>query len=106
MVKPPRSRNHDIPSFFSNLLVATMDYRPFVSLEILDSVRAIRGKRKEEILRYFYDLGQNPFMLGDFQLSVADRELQVKVFGKYSVYFWVDHAVREVKIVELLKSDE
>jgi hypothetical protein len=83
-----------------------MDYRPYVSLEILDSIRAIRGKRREEILRYFRSLGQNPFMPGDFQITIAEREVQVKVFGKYSVYFWVDHAVREVRIIELLQSDE
>ena len=58
------------------------------------------------MFRYFSDLGRNPYIPGDFQIMIADREVQVKVFGKYSVYYWVDHAVCEVKIIEYLKSDE
>jgi len=45
-------------------------------------------------------------MKGDLQKEKEGRILEVKVFGKYSIYYWSDHAVKEVKVVEILKSDE
>ena len=83
-----------------------MDYHPFVGLEILDKIRSIRGPRRKEISEFLRSLKLDPFQKGDFQKVVRGREAEVKVFGKYSVYYWADHPVREVKIIELLKSDK
>lgn len=81
------------------------DYDLYVSIETVDGLRQIRGKRKKEIVNFLSSLKSNPFLQGDFKKNTAIQTLEVKVFGKYSVYYWSDHAVKEVKVVELLISD-
>ena len=82
-----------------------LDYCLFINIEILDSIKSIRGSRRVEINEFLLRLRSDPSMKGDFQKDKEGRTLEVKVFGKYSIYFWADHAVKEVKVVELLKSD-
>ena len=49
----------------------------------------------------FESLAKHPFTVGDFEeTSPAGRKYQVKVFDDLIVTFWVDHAARELSIVE------
>jgi hypothetical protein len=58
-----------------------------------------RVRRKAEMA--FESLAKHPFTVGDFEeTSPAGRKYQVKVFDDLIVTFWVDHAARELSIVE------
>lgn len=81
-------------------------YRLFVSIDIVDAIKTIRGAKRTEINDFLIKLRSDPFAKGDFQKNKEGRILEVKVFGKFSIYYWSDHAVKEVKVVELLKSDQ
>ena len=81
------------------------DYRVFVSLEIAEAVRLIRGVRRHQIFEFLTSLQSDPFQVGDFQKQQSVRTVEVKVFGQYSIYYWPDHAVKEVKVVDLVRSD-
>jgi len=75
-------------------------YRVFLDFEVHDLIRPIRGPRKREIVNFLRALEENPFLHGDLQTRRDGRDIEVKVFGKYSLLYWADHAVKEIKVVE------
>lgn len=62
-----------------------------------------RGVReRERLLQIFDGLAQRPFEPDDFrEPGLSGREYEVKLFDNLLVTWWVDHAVREVRIVRL-----
>ena len=65
---------------------------------LLDSERRIRLKMEQALLQ----LSAAPFGVPDFQeRSPAGRIYDVKCFDEIIVTYWVDHAVKEVRIVRL-----
>jgi hypothetical protein len=57
---------------------------------------------REQLLRAFDSLLQTPSQRGEWTRRTASgRELQVKRFGRWLVVFWPDHAVREVRIIDV-----
>ena len=57
---------------------------------------------REELLRIFQHLAHAPAQRGDYvQRCSGGRELQVKRFGKWLITFWPDHAVKEMRVVDL-----
>ena len=41
----------------------------------------------------------------EYPKKLGARDIEVKVAGSYSLYFFADHAAKEVKIVDCLRSD-
>ena len=78
------------------------DYSFVVDASVLDMFASCSKRERDSLLRAFAVLAFEPFQLGDFsQLTAAGRELQVKRFGKWLISFWADHAVKELRIVDL-----
>lgn len=82
------------------------DYNLYLSLDVLDLIKGIKGKRKSEVIQFLHQVRVGPFLKGEFQKLKDGRTLEIKVLGKYSIYYWADHPVKEIKIVEIVKSDE
>ncbi len=82
------------------------DYSLYIRYEISLLLRTIRGVQRERIVRFIESLPTNPFQKGDDQdQSPEGRQIQVKVVDRYAVLFWAYHAVREVKVVDLISAD-
>lgn len=86
--------------------MSDLEYQVFLNYEVGKHLKPIRGIRKKEMISFLEALRSDPFIKGDFQKEVDGRVLQIKVFGRHSLYYFSDHAVKEVKVVEFLKSDE
>jgi len=51
-------------------------------------------------------LASDPFQEGsDVARDSSGREYQIRVVGKLVVYYWVDHAEKEVRIVDVVDAD-
>jgi hypothetical protein len=51
-------------------------------------------------------LPADPFQVGDYsEPDTTGRPCQVKIIGKHAVYFWADHAGKEVRVVDLVDAD-
>ena len=79
-----------------------MGYEFWLSAEasraLLGSERRTRLKMEQVLLR----VSSTPFAPPDFQeLSPAGRIYDVKCFDDIIVTYWVDHAVKEVRILRL-----
>lgn len=82
------------------------EYQVFVDSEIFELILTVRGSKKTEIREFLRSLKSNPFERGEFSTLRMGRKVEIKYFGKYSIYFWADHAVKEVKIVDFVSSIE
>ncbi len=52
-------------------------------------------------------LAGNPFDEGDYVASDSSgRECQVRIIGPYALFYWSDHAEKEVRIVDLIDADQ
>ena len=59
-------------------------------------------RKKNRITRLFEHLAENPFLPGDFvEPDDIGRPMQIVIIGRFAVCFWTDHAVKEVKILDL-----
>ena len=77
-------------------------YRVFIAAEVIATLRK-RGKREQQfITRLFDELAQDPSRPGDYaEQDEIGRPVQVVIIGSSAVCFWADHAVKEVRIVDL-----
>ena len=77
-------------------------YRVFIAAEVVTTLRTC-GKREQQIItRLFDQLAQEPFLPGDYaEQDEIGRPIQVVITGSSAVCFWADHAVKEVKIIDL-----
>ena len=58
------------------------------------------------ILSFIEGLAANPFVEGDYlERDGTGRECQVRIIGKFGVFYWPDHAEKEVRIVDLIEAD-
>ena len=80
------------------------DYKVFLDFEIFRLIKPIRGIRKQQIIEFLKSLERDPFKEGELNTYRDGRKIEVKLFGKYSLLYWVDHAVKEVKIVDFYAS--
>ena len=79
-----------------------LTYAYVVDESVVQLFAECKGRERQELLRIFYMLGQNPFQPGDYvQQTSSFRPLQVKRFGKWLVTYWPSHAEAELRVVEV-----
>ena len=62
--------------------------------------------RRDRIMKFIRELANDPFRRGDFQdKDDVGNEIQVKIIGDHAVSYWADHAVREVKVINVQSAD-
>ena len=65
-----------------------------------------RAPARRTLLGFMDKLRNNPQLAGDFvESDDTDRALQVKLHGQFLITFWADHAVQELRIVEIEPAD-
>ena len=79
-----------------------MSYSVFVESHIAELFPQMKIKERNQFLRLFRKLRNDPFMEGDYvERDHIGRLLQVLIVGQHAVVFWADHAVNEVKVIDL-----
>jgi hypothetical protein len=79
-----------------------ISYSVYVEASVAESLPRLKSAERERLLRFFNKLRTNPFLKGDYiEHDDIGLLLQVFVIGRHAVVFWADHAVNEVKILDL-----
>lgn len=79
-----------------------ISYSVFVESHIAELFPQMKSKERNQILRLLKTLRTNPFLEGDYiERDGIGRLLQVVIVGQSAVVFWTDHAVKEVKVIDL-----
>lgn len=83
-----------------------ISYEVYVRYEIYHTLRSLPASERESVLRFIELLEQDPFRKGNSSArDSSGRELEVRILGKLAVYYWSDHAEKEVRIVDLVDAD-
>ena len=83
-----------------------MDYDFALSSEAARFLLACPPRARREVLVVLEKLARDPFQAGDFQeVGLSGRHYEVKLAGVLAVTYWVDHAVREVRVVRCTWAD-
>jgi hypothetical protein len=64
--------------------------------------------RKDQVLlaHHVSRLAEKPEALGDYrQEDDAGRPIEVRVYGRHAVLYWLDHAVAKLMVVEIRPAD-
>jgi hypothetical protein len=81
-------------------------YRVFLAKEIVAQLRDCKRPEREVMTRFFDEIADDPFRQGDFvELDDVGRDINVKLIGRHALYFWSDHAVKEVKVIGMKVAD-
>ncbi len=81
-------------------------YELYVRHEVYETLTLIQSSNRQRILNFIEYLAMNPFDEGDYiERDTTGRECQVKTIGKFALFYWPDHAEKEVRIVDLLDAD-
>jgi len=78
------------------------DYTLFLRVEAGRAFQSLRGEERRRLEQFFDALQERPGQLGDAYLrDHGGRRVEVKYVGRFRVVYWVDHAVKEVKVLKL-----
>jgi hypothetical protein len=77
-------------------------YRPVFSGNVADFLLALPKSSQRKVLRLARQLAANPMSAGDYRLrDESGREIEHVLIEDFVFAYWVDHAVREVRLAEI-----
>jgi hypothetical protein len=83
-----------------------MPYRLFIAVDVIDLLETLNRPRRRELLAHFRRLQDAPGHYSDYvEADEAGRRVDVAVFRGLAIYYWVDDADRQVKILKLAVAD-
>jgi hypothetical protein len=78
-------------------------YELYIRREVFQVLEDVSESAREKTLRFMEILSVDPFREGDFAShDDTGRKVQVKLVGEYALYYWADHAAREVRLLDLV----
>ena len=79
-----------------------MPYTTFLVREAADALRTLRSTERDQVIRLLDFLEEFPSTKGDtFEQDSVGRRLEVKILGRIKAVYWPDHAVKEVKVLQI-----
>ena len=79
-----------------------LHYNYTVDDTVLESFSLAKKRHREELLRIFASLADDPFMRGDWvQKDSSGRECQVKRFGAWTVTYWPEHLGSLIHVIDV-----
>lgn len=79
-------------------------YQSHLSLEAVAFVVALPKRKQRLVLDLADQIATQPFKIGDYTTADAvGRTVENLLLEGYLFTYWVDHAVREVRISEILR---
>lgn len=81
-------------------------YEVFLRTEAISTLRALPLRQRKLVGSFIDQLADDPFAEGDFQNKDAiGRILCIKVVGSAAITYWADHAVKEIKVLDIREAD-
>jgi mRNA-degrading endonuclease RelE of RelBE toxin-antitoxin system len=82
--------------------VAEREYRPVFSDAAADALLKLPRRRQHKALALIHQLASRPHVRSDYTLpDESGRPIDYLAIEDYVLGYWVDDAVREVRIVEI-----
>ncbi len=83
-----------------------MNYRVYICQEAVDAIAKFRGKKRKLLANYVRNLEDDPFNEGDFsEHDDSGREYYTKIILDQAISFYPDHALKEIKVLQISRAD-
>ena len=83
-----------------------MPYRLLIDLEIVGFLQSLPVSRRHRLLAHFREIENFPSAHSDYADSDAQgRRVNVSVADSFAIYYWIDDADQQVKILQLIAAD-
>lgn len=80
----------------------SVSYNLIVDGEALNSLLGCRSSERQRLIQFLDRLSADPFQLGDCEIRPPnDRVYQIKFLAPFKITYWADHAIKEVRVVDL-----
>jgi hypothetical protein len=84
-----------------------MDYEVYLRTEAFEFLRHRHSDERNRLLKLFHQLGRDPYRQGDFsERDLSGREVQILIFQRYAIAYCADHAVKELKVIDVRYADK
>ena len=84
-----------------------MDYEVYLRTEAFEFLRHRHSDECNRLLKLFHQLSRDPYRQGDFsERDLSGREVQILIFQRYAIAYWADHAVKELKVIDVRYADK
>ena len=83
-----------------------VEYEVSINLKAIDFLNSRVGKRGTKLLFEIGQLGKNPFKDPDFVDQGKEGDLNGILSDEHVILYYVDHAVKQVRVVEVNYADE
>ena len=81
-------------------------YAVYLRIEAAELLKSVAAQDRRGIENFVDSLSGNPFKTGDYtETDAAGRPIQIKILGNFAIAFWSDHAVKEIKVVAIVRAD-
>ena len=80
----------------------SLQYKYTVADAVLQTFASAKNRHREEMLRIFSRLANDPFLSGDsIQKDSVGRDCQVKRFGGWVVTYWPEHLRSQIHVIDV-----
>ena len=81
-------------------------YEVFIRHEVYRLLQDASSRDQERVWDFVESLANDPFREGDATTpDEHGRIVQVKMLGRLVLFYWADHAAKEVRVVDLANAD-
>jgi len=79
-------------------------YEPVLSSRATSTLIGLSKAKQKKIISLLFRLAEHPNQPGDYSTrGEHDRDLQRLRLADFRISFWADHAVRELRVVDLAR---
>ena len=83
-----------------------MEYELYIRRAAFDFLRQLRSAERDQLLRLLDELCSDPHRVGDFvEKDATGRNVEAMIFRGYAIFYWPDHAVKELRVIKIRLAD-
>lgn len=83
-----------------------MPYRLLIDLEVVTQLQGLPVRRRRNLMSHFLAIEKYPSAHSDYTDTDAyGRRVDVSVREGFAIYYWIDEADQQIKILQLIAAD-
>lgn len=83
-----------------------MSFRLLIDLDVIDFMQRMPTSQRSRLLAHFRGIQTSPERQSDcVEHDETGRRVDISIFEGLAVFYWTDHADRQVKVLKLVATD-
>ena len=83
-----------------------MENRLLIDLEVVGMIQRLPKRMRDDLLAHFQRIRDFPSRYADYyEHDAIGRRVEISVYGRFAIHYWIDFADRHVKVLALKPAD-